>query len=476
VPAEPDPRGVDHCFCFYAAGTTRTGFEGVRSLPPGYFLRAAGGRVEPVRYWDLDFPDAGEELVVHDPTLLVDELERRLRKAVRRRLRGDVPVVGYLSGGVDSSLVLALGSAEQGRPLAAYTVALDDAGPDESAKAAGAAAALGSESRPVVMDRRAIADAYPALIRAAEAPVVDTSSACMVRLAGAVRDAGFKVALTGEGADEALLGYPLFQAQRAQAALGWPLARRLHRWRGGGLAWRDDGAFARTPFRGAAGVRVARLGSWEVVGRSRETLYSAALWERLAGHRPTDDLDLTNQRLRRWHPLNQAAYVDYRVFLPGLLLAAAGDRANMSASIETRPPFLDEDLIALCAEIHPRYRLHGLTGKWLLRRVAERHLPREIAWRRKQGFRANFAPIFLSPERPAWVDELLSPASLARTGWFEPAAVAATRERLRANRLRGLEKVSLGLGFTMVVATQLWHHTFFGGGLADLPAWDGGGP
>src|SRR5689334_3485168 len=106
VPARPDPKGVDHLFTFFCAGTSRTFFEGVKSLPPGHYLRVRNGRVELRQYWDLDFPDAGEERRSADPGPLVDELEGLLRQSVERRLRGDVPVVSYISGGLDSTVVL----------------------------------------------------------------------------------------------------------------------------------------------------------------------------------------------------------------------------------------------------------------------------------------------------------------------------------------------------------------------------------
>ena len=131
VAARPDPKGIDHLFTFFCAGTTRTFFEGVKSLPPGHFLRVKDGRVELKQYWDLDFPDAGDERRLDDPTPLVDELEGLLRQAVERRLRGDVPVVSYISGGLDSTVVLGLSSRQRGEAVPSFTIGLDRAGPDE---------------------------------------------------------------------------------------------------------------------------------------------------------------------------------------------------------------------------------------------------------------------------------------------------------------------------------------------------------
>jgi asparagine synthase (glutamine-hydrolysing) len=318
------------------------------------------------------------------------------------------------------------------------------------------------------MGRREIAEAYPQLIRAAEGPVLDTSCACMVRLAECVHREGYKVVLTGEGADEALAGYPWFKLQKLQRATGW-LVPRLRHALGGGLRIAHAKNPRRcAPFRALGGVRTVQQGMYEFLGRGRETLYSEQMWSALQGHSPFDDLNLTNERMPRWHPLHQALYVDYRVFLPGLLLSSKGDRSAMSSSVETRPPFLDEDVIAFCARLYPHYKLHRLTDKWLLRRVADRFLPRQVSRRRKHGFHAAFARTFLGPDRPSWVDELLSPESLRRSGIFDPAGVARARGTLTRRWL--LPRVRNDIGLTAVITTQLWHHLFCGGGLAGIPA------
>ena len=210
VAPEPDPRGLDSFFNTFSASIRRTCFRDVHLLPPGHLLRADAttGRHSEAAYWDLDFPDAGHERRVEDVGALVEEFEGILRTAVRRRLRGDVPVVSYISGGLDSAIVLGLSGQERGSPLPSFSVALDRAGPDERHKAAEAAEALGSPLTLVEMSKARIAEGYPELIRAAEMPVMDTACSTLMRLAQSVHGAGYKVALTGEGADEALAGYP----------------------------------------------------------------------------------------------------------------------------------------------------------------------------------------------------------------------------------------------------------------------------
>lgn len=470
VTARPDLRGINHHFCFCSSPPRRTCFEGVSSLPPGHYLRVENGQVELRMYWQLDFPDRGSELPSSSLDALSDRLEEALAGAVRRRLRGDVPVAAFLSGGVDSSLVLALACRESGRPVPAFTIALTGSRRDESRRASRSARLCGSPMTTLAMTRRDIAAEFPRLVMVTEAPVVDATCACIARLAAEVCAQGFKVVLTGEGADEALAGYPWYylQAMRpastiALRALG-PLlgGRRI-------LVSRKNGKRVRASRFGFGKVRTVQQDYLEVVARSRETLFSDWMWDQLDGVNPLEELDIPEDRMRRWHPLNQAIFVDYRTFLPGLLLSSKGDRSAMASSVETRPPFLDEDVVELCASLPPETKMRHLTEKWLLRTVAERILPREVAWRRKLGFHTEFSGTFLGPDRPPWVDQLLSEESIRTTCYFDPAAVRRQRLLLAGAAVRLSPGFSSDLGLTNVIATQLWHHTFCGGGLADLP-------
>jgi asparagine synthase (glutamine-hydrolysing) len=472
VAARPDPRGVDHLFTFFCAGTTRTFFEGISSLPPGHFLKVRDGRVTRHRYWDLEFPDAGHERRLADPGPLVDELEGLLERSVERRLRSDVPVVSYISGGLDSTVLLGFCSRHRGQPIPAFTVGLDNAGPDERTHSAEAAAALGSPLTTIAMDRSGLVDSFPELIRAAEGPVLDTSCAALLRLAQSVHQQGFKVALTGEGADEALAGYVWYKAQKirdsVERRLGPGLSRLARELLLSSIAGRH---VALAPERAFGGVRPAQQDLYELISQAKPTLYSSDMWDRLGDHSPYDDLDIANDNIKRWHPLNQSLYVGYKVMLAGLLMICKGDRIAMNASVESRYPFLDDDVIAFCASIAPEYKLRGMTEKWILRQVAARILPARIANRPKTMFRAHMSGTFLGSHRPSWVDQLLSPESLRATGYFDPGAVARQRawqvHMPRITPARGVFDVAL----TCVVSTQLWHHIYCGGGLCDLPTW-----
>ena len=471
VTARPDHRGIDHLFSFFCAGTTRTFFEGIRSLPPGQFLQIRDGKINQKVYWDLDFPDEGDERRADNPSELIDEFEDLLRQSVERRLRGDVPVVSYISGGLDSTVVLGLSSRQRGHAVPSFTVGLDNAGPDERGPAAESAELLKSPLTVVTMDRGRIANAFPELIVAAEGPVLDTSCATLMRLAGAVHDQGYKVALTGEGADEALAGYIWFKSQKIRESIQRKAPFLLPMMRSLGMALVGGGIERRPALRAVRGFRPAQQDLYEYLMQTRPVLFSDGLNETLRDHDPFTDLDLTNDRMSRWHPLNKSLYVGYKVMLAGLLMISKGDRISMHNSIETRYPFLDDDVIRFCSQIAPEYKLKGMNEKWILRQVAAKTLPKQIANRPKTMFRASLSGTFLGDHRPAWVDQLLSPESLRKTGLFDPEAVAKQvwwqRTMPRITVRRGVYDLAL----TSVVSTQLWYHLFLGGGLCDLPTW-----
>jgi asparagine synthase (glutamine-hydrolysing) len=470
---EPDLRGIDYCFNFFSMPNERTCFENIRQVPPGHYAIAKAGSFHIRPYWDLEFPDDGLERRFADPDVGAAELEHLLRIAVRRRLVAEVPVSCYLSGGLDSSVILALCCQEMGRPLPSFTVGFDRSGPnDERTKAAESADLVGSKHEVVSISETDIANIYPRLVEAAEGPVLDTSSACMVMLAAANRKAGNIVALTGEGADEALAGYVWFKWRFPKSLLarfGNPAERFVRQIMLSGFI--GGGSGHRQSFNVARGIRLAQQISWEILAQGREWLYTSEMWRQLGNYSTYDELNFPWERMRRWHPLNQSIYAAYKVMLPGLLLAAKGDRALRTASTEGRYPFLDEDVVDFCASIAPEYKLRGWTDKWLLRRLANRIAPTRFHGRSKTMFRANLGKIFLGPQRPNWVDQLLSRESLARTGWFDFTRVQLAREMQFRKPRRSLRRFAIDAGLAGVVSTQLWRHLYCGGGLADLPTW-----
>jgi asparagine synthase (glutamine-hydrolysing) len=477
VPARPDRRGLNHIFTYFAMPGPVTCFEGVRSLLPGQFVRLNLGpetrpeQIQPRFYWQIDFPDRGQE-EDGDATTLTNRFERVLMESVEKRLRADVPVVSYLSGGVDSSVVVALASKALGRPIPTFTISVQAEGLNEESQAALMARQVGSQSVVVPFGGPDVMATYPALIRAAEYPVIDTACAALLSLARSVHSHGFKVALTGEGSDEWLAGYPWFKIHRLvspfDAIPKVPLGQMARRFglRLFGLPRFPWSIVNRTAT--AVGGYNGWLDVYGLMSLSRLMFFSPEMKEAVGDHVPYEDLQLDTARMARWHPLNRALALGARVMLGGMLLAAKGDRVAMNSSVETRYPFLDDGVIAFLASIHPKWKLHGLRDKYLLRAMAERWVPREIAWRKKVMFRAPMDTFHLEGA-PAFVDQLLSREALQATGYFDVDAVQKWRAALPNMRARSAKRTAVEMGLVGVTATQLWHQTYIDSSLAEVP-------
>ncbi|MBN9118600.1 MAG: asparagine synthase (glutamine-hydrolyzing) [Planctomycetes bacterium] len=484
VERKADFQGLNHVFTFMAMPGPTTVFQGIKCLIPGRYLHFKLGQTTPEQataqkiYWQISYPDRGHEDYGADEKRVVDGFEAVLFQAVQRRVWADVPVVSYLSGGVDSSLVVAMANKSAGRPLPTFTISIGDARLNEKSEALYVAKHLGCD--PVVVDcgHDELRTGYPELIAAAEFPVIDTSCLGLLDLARSVHQHGYKVALTGEGADEWLAGYSWFKIRKL---VGW-----MDKVPGLPLGWAVRQFFQfvtgapRFPYSAYRNTMRQLGGSngwfdvYGLVSTNKLRFFTGAAREAIVGRSALDDIEISPD-LYRWHPFHRQMYFGGRVMLPGHLLASKGDRVAMHSSVETRYAFLDEDVIAYMAKLHPRWKLRGvMNDKFVERKVAERWLPKDVAWRRKKMFRApmdTWAAVrrdAAQNPRASWIDQVLSEESIRRAGYFDPVAVAAARQRL-AKPGRGLARLSTEMGLTGVLATQLWHHLYLGGQLCELP-------
>ena len=474
VPAACDVRGLDHMFTFFAMATRRTMFEGISSIVPGHYLRiqfrpdGEPAEIEDREYWDLDFPDDGEEYDPPDPRTLLDEYDAVFRRAVELRLRADVPVVGYLSGGIDSGMVMAVASKVRGEPVPSFTIRIPKL--DETDKALVAARHIGCRATVVNVDDDAIAYAYPKLVAAADCPVTDTSAAALWCLSREVHAQGYKVALSGEGSDEALAGYVWFKTHKmmrwfdfAGMRPSYVTSRVFRKLAAPHVSWSRQ----RHLDRFTAGP-TAQSEMYNFVSLSRHRFYSDDLKHRLGEFTAYEDLQFDVEKMRRWHPLNRSLYLGYKSMLAGMLLTHKGDRVNMANSVETRPPFLDEEVIKLCCRVHPRWKLRGpRNDKYLLRQTATRYLPRDVALRPKKMFRAPLADSFFA-KAPPFVEQLMSEESLRKTGYFDVAEVRRRYEAYRRGQA-SRHRFFVEFGLITALSTQLWHHIYLGGDLCELP-------
>ena len=373
-------------------------------------------------------------------------------------------------------MITALACHLKGPAINTYTIRVDSPELDELSAANLVARHIATKA-PLVQEFSAndVLNTYPRLIQAAECPVIDTSCAALLQLAHLVHASGQKVVVTGEGADEWLVGYPWYKAAKALGFLdlfpGFPLSDRVRR---------TFLRLHRVPqyppdFRRAVEQTIGGPNAWidayGLLGLSKLRFYAGPLRAVLENADPWADLQMPLERANRWHPLNRGIWVAARVTLAGHLLQAKGDRVAMHSSVEVRYPFLDEEVFDFLARLHPRWKLHGFRDKHLLRLLAERWLPPAVYRRRKVIFRAPLDSFHIDPE-PAFVAQLLSEESLRRTGYFDIAAVHYWRRAFRKMPAGSLPRLSVEMGLTAVVATQLWHHLYISGELAELPTWE----
>ncbi len=442
ISRELDPVGLAETFTFWTVVAPRTAFRAIEELRPGYVRSYTPGGVRERCYWRPRFPPAGAARVAtldESAVALRDALERATRL---RLIRADVPVGCYLSGGLDSSVIAALAHRTQGRPLRTFSLRFADAEYDEGEFQRAMVARLRSDHHEVAVSRADIAAVFPAVVRHAERPILRTGPAPMMLLARAVRDAGLKVVLTGEGADEMLAGYDLFREARVRrfwarepsSTVRPRLLGRLYPY----LA--RSPAAARAMARGFFGRDLDRADApdfahgprWHAA-RALQRLFSAELRAALAGCDPVADLLATlPAELPTWDPLARDQYLEIRTLLSGYLLSAQGDRMAMASSVEGRFPFLDVDVVALACSLPADYKLHVLDEKHVLKRVAAPLVPPAIVRRPTHPHRAPGALAFVGPDRPAWVDEVLARPAVLACGAFDPGAVDRLWAKCRA--------------------------------------------
>lgn len=464
--AKLDPMALDEIFTLWSPLPGRTAFAGIEELPPGHLMVAEAGRLDIRPYWQLDFPDAGEIADPRGEDAIAGDVFALLDDATRIRLRADVPVGSYLSGGLDSAIVSALATRHLSRPLATFSVAFESAEHDESAFQRRMVEALGSEHAEIMCRNGDIAAIFPQMIAMTERPILRTAPAPLHLLSALVREKGYKVVLTGEGADEVFAGYDIFKeakvrrfaARDAKSARRALLFKRLYPYLPG--LQKQNAEYLAAYF----GVDAAALDDPLFSHRPRirstaaaKLFFSAGLKEAVQGYDAAEALAARlPARFSRWHPLHQAQYLETAFLLPGYILSAQGDRMAMAHGVEGRFPFLDHRVVEMAARIPPGMKLKGLAEKHILRRATGHLLPDAVASRVKQPYRAPDSDAFARGAAP-YLDEVLSPGALTDAGMFNPRAVAKLREKLEAGGLSGFRD---NAGFVGIVSAQLWHRRF----------------
>jgi asparagine synthase (glutamine-hydrolysing) len=467
VPRELDPIALDQIFTYWSTLAPRTCFRDIETLPPGHCLLAARGEIQVRAYWQLDFAPA-EDVERRSQESYREELKALLTDATRIRLRADVPVGAYLSGGLDSSLIAGLIRSLGVSRLDTFSIAFNDAQFDESEHQSRMARFLGTDHQVVRATHADIGRIFPEVIWHTESPVMRTAPAPMYMLSKLVHDQAYKVVLTGEGADEFLGGYDIFKETMVRRF--WARAPQS-RWRPRLLdrlypdisaLQSSGGAFLRAFFGSGLGDVDARAYSHAIRWRNnhRTTRFfskqTAATAHAAAGHGIDSGLRYP-ARFDTWGPLEKAQYLEISIFLSQYLLCSQGDRPAMAHSVEGRFPFLDARVVEFCCRLPSHLKLAGLSEKHLLKQVGREMLPRDVWSRPKRPYRAPIHRSFFNDATCDYVRELLSPVALAAAGWFKPEAVS----HLVAKCERGLPVGETDdMALAGILSTQLVHHQF----------------
>ncbi len=462
-----DPVGLEQTFTYWSTVAPRTVFRGIEQLEPGHVAVFDRTGLRRRAYWSITFPPRGNEPVgdLHGTT---QELRERLVTATRLRfLRSDVPVGAYLSGGLDSSVTAAIIRAYTDVPLHTFSLRFEDPDLDEGSFQQQMARRLGTDHRDVVVGPGDVAEVFPEVVRHAETPVLRAAAAPMFLLSRLVADNGFKVVVTGEGADEVLGGYDLFR--EAAVRLFWsrdPASARRARATELLYPWmaRSPGrapAFARSFFGrnlDPADPAVSHRPRWDSTSVIKNLL-SAELREELS-RSPMPDLPATPPvDAREWDPLCRAQWWEMTTLLPGYLLASQGDRMLMANSVEGRFPFLDRDVVEFAGRLPTWQKLLGLEEKYLLKRAFADLVPATVRQRPKQPYRAPDAAAFFGAARPDWLEEIAGEHAVKAAGVFEPGPVAGLFAKCARTRGAGLGNTD-NMRALAVLSTQLVHDHF----------------
>jgi asparagine synthase (glutamine-hydrolysing) len=468
LPRAFDPVGLAQTFTFWASLAPRFVFQGLQEVTPGETWTLEGGKWKRRAFFRFTFPR--EE---HHPDADVDQAVEQVRQGLEqatalRMLRSDVPVGSYLSGGLDSSLVAALGRRYAGDMFHTFSLRFEDAEYDETVFQRLMVGQLGSQHHEVVVSRNDIARVFPDVVFHAERPILRTAPAPLFLLSRLVRETGIKVVLTGEGADEMFAGYDIFREGKVRRFWARSPASR---WRPR-LLERLYPYLARSPVAQRAMAQAffgrdldqAQMPGFAHVPRWRST---AALMRLFAPDmkRESDRVNVVDELvatfpedIRDWSALGQDQYIEIRTLLSGYLLSSQGDRMLMANSVEGRFPFLDKDVMSLATRLPDRFRLRALDEKHVLKRASVGYVPDDIRRRSKQPYRAPDALAFVANPIPEYAMELLDERSLASAGVFDPKLAASLWRKCRERASDGQFSNADNMALVGVLSTQLLHH------------------
>jgi asparagine synthase (glutamine-hydrolysing) len=441
VPRRIDPVAMDQIFTFWTTLSPKTVFENIYELPPGHYMTVSNGQINIEKYWDIPLYPREDQM-----NLAPQEIGRRiydlLYDAIRVRLRADVPVGCYLSGGLDSSGVTALVVKNFNNDVRTFGIRFEEDRFDEGAHQSQMVSYLNVNHSDIKATNEKIGTALPDCLWHCEKPLLRTAPVPLSLLSGLVRKSGYKVVLTGEGADEVFAGYNIFReakvrrfwakfpdSRKRMALIGqlYPyifnnprLTPMLQSFFGRDLDKVDDPLFS-------------HLLRWENTSRLK-TFFSNDFRKAIG---PYCGYEQIRQSLpaayERTDDLSKAQYLEMAIFLSNYLLSSQGDRVAMAHSVEIRVPFLDFRVMDLMGRVPAKWKLLGLNEKHLLKKCFSDIMPEEIVNRPKNPYRAPIKQGLLNHKNADYTRDVLSEASLEEAGMFDVRRVRSLLRKVQAS-------------------------------------------
>ena len=441
VPARWDAESVYHCVEL-GGHQVRTLYDGILQVPPGHYLMATEKHFQLHQYWDFNYPKADHAAPQRSDADYAAEFRNALEEAVRIRLRADVPVGCYLSGGLDSCAVLGLAAQHHPEPIRAFTLTFDHADYDEEKEAREMAAKAGADFFPIPIRQDDLADHFADAIQQSETFCFNAHGVAKYLLSRAVRDAGYKVVLTGEGSDEILGGYVhfrrdilMYNREGQDPAVVASLLDDLTRLNpvSRGLMLPHGEALNLDQVKRLLGFVPSWYEAFSARSVKLRNLLAVDFLEKFGDREGfqalLSDLDVRGQLTGR-DPLNQSLYLWSKSMLPNYILVMLGDRMEMAHSIEGRVPFLDHHVVEVLRSQPVSLKIRGMTEKYVLREAVRDVISDTVYKRQKHPFLTP--PATLNPEKrlSSFVQDTLRGPTLAAIPYFDPKKVVDLLDRL----------------------------------------------
>ncbi len=464
VSAELNAEALHQFLTFLWTPDPNTLFAGIHTVPPGYLLKLRDNKLELKQWWDVSFEEIDES---KDEAWWQERVLETLDKVVRREMVSDVPLGAFLSGGLDSSGIVAMMQRHSnGRRVDTYTAGIEstdlryDIIPDDVRWARRVNEQLQTDYREITLKPQ-IADLLPKLVHHMEEPPIDMAIPSYL-ISRAARES-LTVMLSGMGGDEVFAGYPRQMAMKIAAAfdpvpdlLRRPLMKTVAGILPGGLPGkltaplRNAKKFARSA---ALDFEDRYLGyGTYFTDEAKHSLYTDDWRDRTQNFDAYSEHRKYFARVADVDPLNRLLYVDLKTFLPCLNLMTT-DKTSMAVNLEVRVPFLNREMIEMAARMPPNLKLKGLKRKYILKRALERILPKDVVWRKKAGFGAPIRSWLRGPLRPL-IGDLLSEDAVRRRGLFRPKEVT----RVINDNASGREDNNLQV--FQLLGLEVWHREF----------------